>query len=205
MGVASPSLVSFSLSLLLLFKFSGNITTHWISCSTKAVNICIFSSEFNRYVLKLLLLLGKRAIEAKMSSNNNLLCFSYFVNIYQTKKIIKINKIPNKLCKIIFLKILYTVVTSLRAESCNSLTSSTKNGETAIEEAWSTAVSVKIWIFKSSAKRPTKPWSFVYNWRILFSRTWCPCDRFFLALPWYPSEKNFQKIKEAENLGKKIR
>lgn len=36
-----------------------------------------------------------------------------------------------------------TVVTSLRADSCNSLTFSTKNGATPIDDAWSTAVSVK--------------------------------------------------------------
>lgn len=56
------------------------------------------SSEFveSLKVLRLLLLLGRRAIEAKISSSKRRLCFSYCVNICTRK--IKIAN--NKICKI---------------------------------------------------------------------------------------------------------
>lgn len=76
-----------------------------------------------------------------------------------------------------------TVVTSFNAESCSSLISSTKKGETAIDEVWRTAVSVRVWICKSSAKSETTSANLVYRDRTFLSRTSFGWARFLRALP----------------------
>lgn len=66
-------------------RVRGNTTIHCISCNTRAVNICMCSSELRRYERRLLLELGSLAIDANISSKSSLRCFSYLVKIWNRK------------------------------------------------------------------------------------------------------------------------
>lgn len=66
-------------------RVRGSTTIHCISCNTRAVNICMCSSELRRYERRLRLELGSLAIDANISSKSSLRCFSYLVKIWNRK------------------------------------------------------------------------------------------------------------------------